>query len=247
MKAEDNIDFSNAVFNGIVNLEHSRFRILKLCSVELTNHGSTKPLQLDGMTYQSIEASVQPKICSKNTNDLPGLLNMTSYSKSTYANVESFYRGQGGLEEADNIFIAQKKREREEMWKEFKWSKISDWSKLPALLWNYFLDFFVGYGRRPERVLLLCIGIVILGWFVFRREDDMMLQKGDQPADEHLHRYSPIYYSLDLFLPFIDLYAAEIWIPRKDRKWHLRYMRIHAMLGWILVPVGLAALTGFIK
>ena len=239
VKVEDNTTFEETVFNGKVWLINSKFGTIKLCSIVLQDNGTEKPLKLDGMTYQSIEALVQgdgqDKKCSKNSHDISRLLEMAEYSKSAYANLENFYRAQGDLEESETVFWAQKRRERKEMLKECSLSKIIAW------LWDSFLALSVGYGHNPERVLLPCIAIISIGCFVFRRKD-MVLRDGKQLTEE----FSPLFYSLDLFLPFIDLYAAEIWIPRKELKGRLWYMRFHAMAGWILVPVGLAALTGFI-
>jgi hypothetical protein len=59
--------------------------------------------------------------------------------------------------------------------------------------------------------------------------------------------YSPFWFSLGLFLPFVNLYAAEIWRPKNEYWWGRNYMRIHILFGWILVPLGLAALTGLIR
>jgi hypothetical protein len=59
--------------------------------------------------------------------------------------------------------------------------------------------------------------------------------------------YNPIWYSLDLFISIVDLRMAEDWEPRPERMWARAYMRIHIILGWILIPIGLLALTGVIR
>ena len=107
-------------------------------------------------------------------------------------------------------------------------------------------------------------------------------------------KYSRFWYSLDLYLPVVDIHASEMWVPVwpndsrrvrfrdypkfaglivwsivkrglkfvpilnnlrptsreveqvKDKvRWH--YMHVHALLGWILIPIGLAAVTGIVK
>ena len=67
------------------------------------------------------------------------------------------------------------------------------------------------------------------------------------PTKDTSYRYSAFWYSLDLFLPFIDLQAESMWIPKKDYRLVLYYMRAHTLLGWILLPIGLAAFAGIIK
>jgi hypothetical protein len=59
--------------------------------------------------------------------------------------------------------------------------------------------------------------------------------------------YNRIWYSLDLFLPFVDLQADDVWKPKTNERFLRHYVRLHVMLGWILVPLVLAALTGLIK
>ncbi len=67
-----------------------------------------------------------------------------------------------------------------------------------------------------------------------------------QPEDAS-RSYNALWYSLDLFLPLIDLQAASAWQPKQDRRFARNYMRVHRIFGWILIPVGLAAFTGIIK
>jgi len=59
--------------------------------------------------------------------------------------------------------------------------------------------------------------------------------------------YSRFWYSLGLFLPFVDLQADKVWKPKADQTFLRSHMRLHIMLGWILIPIVLAALTGLIK
>jgi len=59
--------------------------------------------------------------------------------------------------------------------------------------------------------------------------------------------YSRFWYSLNLFLPVVDLQAGKVWKPKADQTFLRNYMRVHILLGWILVPLVLAAVTGLIK
>jgi hypothetical protein len=55
------------------------------------------------------------------------------------------------------------------------------------------------------------------------------------------------WYSLDLFLPIIELGEREKWEPNDNRRWAISYKRVHAIIGHLFVPIGLAAWTGIIK
>ena len=59
--------------------------------------------------------------------------------------------------------------------------------------------------------------------------------------------YGGFWYSLDLFLPIIELGEREKWNPKDDRPLAIFYKRVHAMIGHLFVPIGLAAWTGIIK
>ena len=58
--------------------------------------------------------------------------------------------------------------------------------------------------------------------------------------------FSPFWYSLDLFLPLIDLHAARYWIPKPGAAITRFYSRVHILLGWIFVPLFLASWFGWI-
>jgi hypothetical protein len=99
------------------------------------------------------------------------------------------------------------------------------------------------YGRQPWRGLAWAAGVVLVGAIVFWKKEDMEVR---DPEFEG-RKYNPIWYSFDLFAPIIDLEAASVWAPRPDkhRKW--LYLRIHRLLGWILVPIGIVAITGLLQ
>ena len=88
---------------------------------------------------------------------------------------------------------------------------------------------------------------VLFGWMVVFRDGKDEKKMVVQEEGYEGRAYYPFWYSLDLFLPFIDLQSAKVWIPRSDCWFRLWYMRIHTLAGWMLVPIGLAALTGLIK
>jgi hypothetical protein len=53
-------------------------------------------------------------------------------------------------------------------------------------------------------------------------------------------------YSLDLFVPVLDLRYGRMWMVNPPL-WREVYAAIHAVAGWVLVAVVLAWLTGIIK
>ena len=87
------------------------------------------------------------------------------------------------------------------------------------------------------------LGIILFGSLVFRHRY-MEAQDPSKPV----RLYNPFWYSLDLFAPVIDLQTASAWKPTRHGPAFLHHdSRLHRILGWILVPIGAAAVTGLTK
>jgi hypothetical protein len=183
------------------------------------------PYSLRDMRYEYIEAN------PNSWKSLMALVNNSTYSVDVYRRLETFVENQGYPDRAKETYIAQKRRERRERLTGFAW------------LASVFLDVSVGFGKRPELALIYSLIIVLLGYFVFHNRRGMEPQKSEYAS----RSYNPVWYSLDLFVPFLSLQVENIWMPRSDRRFARNYVYLHTLLGWILIPVGLAALTGIIK
>jgi hypothetical protein len=130
-------------------------------------------------------------------------------------------------------------------------------------LWNWLLQITVGHGHYPIGALAWSLGIILLGCRIFRL-DNM------QPVPEKSRAYLPetkakglrrltaclgskdatyhaFWYSLDMFIPIIDLKANDDWMPKPTHRLAWHYLILHRTLGVILVPIGLAAFSGIIK
>ena len=68
-------------------------------------------------------------------------------------------------------------------------------------------------------------------------------------ASDYPH-FNAIIYSLDAFLPLIDLNQQTYWMPNMNKEWGpaLRvYLVIHILMGWFLTSLLLVSFTGLIK
>ncbi|HUI25185.1 MAG TPA: hypothetical protein VL403_03800 [Candidatus Kryptonia bacterium] len=176
-----------------------------------------------GMTCSRIRVGTEPTALS--------LLESADFSADAYAQLEQSLRDQGKSDLANDVFVAKKWRERRETLKVLS----------PAWFGNLFIWALVRYGRSPEWALGWSALFVAIGCWLFRQKHmEPREPGGDQP-------YSAFWYSLDLFLPFVNLYAKDEWRPTKGRRFAAHYMRVHTLAGWILVPLGLAALSGIVK
>jgi len=108
-------------------------------------------------------------------------------------------------------------------------------------LFDVFQEYVLGYGRYPTPPLVWSFIFVAIGFFVFRNPTSMQ-PRVDKPAD-----FSAGWYSLELFLPIVDLGVAKEWRPKSTPRWRVAYAHAHQLARWILIPVALAAITGVIK
>jgi hypothetical protein len=203
-------------------------------------------VSLDGFSFNEINLYD----CHKGKPCEPGkLLELLDspqvvYAPQPYLMLEQYLTTVGNPDDADNAYIHMRRRQRS---RRMHWAtKLSDRT----------LDWVLGYGREPSRALWWALGFVALGMLIFSPrhmvpQDQASPEsggKGDKPdpSGKKNASYSRFWYSLDVLAPAIELGADKAWEP--DPNWWLgrNYSYVHRILGWILVPLILAALTGVI-
>jgi uncharacterized protein YjbI with pentapeptide repeats len=226
MKVQGAAFFVKAVFEGPVDFSYADFTALDLSSPFWPKVAAQFHIQR--MSYKYIRAG--PGNEPESHTALLKLADQSAYTADVYSNLEEFFLRQGYRGDADRAFIAGKRRERKE--------------NLHGLGWfgSCLLDWLVGYGRRPWQAGIPCAALIALGCALFSPKKMEPQKPEDTPRV-----YSRFWYSLGLFLPFVDLQADKVWKPKADQTFLRNYMRVHVLLGWILVPLVLAALTGLIK
>lgn len=221
---------AGADFAGYVSFKDATLNSLDLSDVKWPGHKYEEWLWLNGLSYQRIAAGPQMNSWSNLFWLVDHAAHRSAYSTDVYTSLREFYRREGYPRQANKFFIAQKRREREEVLHGAAWG------------WSLFLDWFVGYGRSPERALFWSAAIVLFGMKVFR-PPFMEPRRQDAKPD----RYSPFWYSMDLFLPLVKLQDADMWKPRDESRFARFWSRIHTMLGWALIPIAVAAWTGMLE
>jgi hypothetical protein len=244
MRVAGSAYFADAQFNGSADLTQADFAALYLSRAVFS--GS---LDLQAMTYKEIHAD--PDNERRSHELLLRLAEKADYSADVYGALEQFFARQGYGADANKAFIADKRRQRAGYLHAPVWSGnllarigslLTCLEGLLAWLGSVLLDGLVGYGRRPWLAMIPCAFFVGFGCVLFS-SDKMELQKPDDAP----RVYSSFWYSLGLFLPFVDLQADRVWKPKQNQTFLRNYMRVHILLGWILIPLVLAALTGLIK
>ena len=209
------------------DLRYGNFATLDLSRSIWPKDTNREAFHMQGMSYKYVRAAPNEP---ESHEALLKLASEASYTADVYRNLEEFFSRQGYREDADRAFIAGKCRERKEYLHGRNW------------LGSWLLDKLVGYGRHPSQAGYLCVFFVGLGCFLFSSQKMELQEPANAPRI-----YNSFWYSLGLFLPFVDLQVAKVWKPKRDQTFLRNYMGVHILLGWILIPIVLAALTGFIK
>ena len=144
--------------------------------------------------------------------------------------------------------------------------------------WNLMLEATIGYGYKPLRALWWIAGFVVLGTLLFRWGYYLRLitpteeaayrefvASGEAPP--HYPLFNPFVYSLENFLPVVELHQDKYWrpnprhgvrgrvtlagtpldsssIPSRFLRW---YLWIHILAGWTITPLLFAGLSGLVR
>ncbi len=194
---------------------------------------------LDGLVYESIttrRSADQPE-------DWPGLLAWLGLSRFNTRNYQQLdaYLQRGGLRKwGDKVHSAGRRRALRQQ----KWWHPARW------LTRVFWDWLAGYGRRPGRVIWAGLFLLILGALV--------LNPAEVLAPEFLGSLAGyqdnIFHRAALRL-IVSLYSLVAAIPGWSSHLSLSspgfhtfvYLWFQRICGWILIPIGLAALYARLK
>ncbi len=226
--------FKNVNLTGRADLRDSSFAGLKFIGVNWPPPRDA--VWIEGMTFQSISAGEGPNDWRK----LLTWLNHSRFDSRSYNQLEEFFKRGGYGDRADEIFIQANRRETMEKW----WRP----TNLATLI---FWDFLTGYGRKPSRTFWISLTIVFIGCFVFdpRMFDSSFLENWQWLSQGTRFREITVrfFLSLDEFLPGVDLGLAKLWQLSRVSFPTLLYYHFHKLSGWILIPIGLAAIFSKFK
>jgi hypothetical protein len=134
--------------------------------------------------------------------------------------------------------------------------------------WGEFLKWTIGYGHRPMLTIMWSALVVLLGWSLVWIGNRAGVMRRTYPentpgsAADHYEELYPLLYSLDVFLPFVNLHQERYWWPDGRtagefavlggrvpiRGSILRcYLWLQIIAGWILSAIFVAGVTGLIR
>jgi len=191
---------------------------------------------LEGLIYQGLSAGEGPGDWAK----LLAWINHARLDTRNYSPLETFFRQGGYQDRADTVYIQGRRRVALEQW----WRP----DHLATLI---FWDGLAGYGKKPGRTFWLSLLIVLVGTLFFdpKNFDPSFLGGWTWLLNGNIWRTRVVrfFLSLDEFLPGVDLGLARLWQMSKISYPTLLYYHFHKISGWILVPIGLAAVFSQFK
>lgn len=269
-KAEGVVDLIGATIDGYfvwTNVNSPEEVALVLSSVTVAGLWDDKEswpdpnnIFLHGLVYNEIYEKAPRDAESR----IEWLRRQAGYWPQPYEQLAEVFRKGGQDEDARKILIAKNK----------------DKARLTTLMrsekiWYCVLGPMIGYGYRPLNALWGVAAFVVLGWILFglgywggiiTPHSESAYVKGDTgitiPGDERnlsdvYPKFHFLLYSVDTFVPLIDLHQSKYWLPNANRGpelfnikgWHtgglLRfYLWFHIFMGWALTTLLVVGLTG---
>jgi len=196
---------------GKVSLAHAKARFLVDDEDSWPDHGN---LDLRGFVYEGI---VGPTDAERRLRWLarqyPRPRRRGHYHPQPYEQLAAVLRRAGHVAESKKVLMAKEKDLR----------KFGDLGPL-AQAWNWFLGLTLGHGYRVRRALGWAAAIVLLGILFFWLGHRAGLlsptfpapAEAAAPCEKRLDEtFCPWVYSLDTFLPIVDLHQEGRWLPNR--------------------------------
>jgi hypothetical protein len=211
---------------GQLDLEQDNIGILDLTNYTPPYSGHNRS-KIANLTVDRFEAD------DSDNRHLLDLVNSFEFDPQVYLSLEKFYASLGDTELADQTFIKRNDRFEDSRPKDLGW------------LGQTLVGILAGYGRDPKRSLIPCLIVVLVGWVAFADKTKMEATE-EKFKGRRYNVWYAFWYSLDVFAPIIDLEAAKVWAPIPGQTLRWLVFRLERILGWLLVPIAIAAFSGFL-
>ena len=139
-------------------------------------------------------------------------------------------------------------------------------------VWSVILDVMIGHGYKPYKIIPWGAVFVLLGWALFYHGHEagrmVPVDEGAYASAEYRQTGKPpagypafnaFVYSLDTFLPIVDLHQETYWEPSSGSyctgwsqndhydPWLRFYLWFQILAGWFVTTLGVAGFTGLVR
>ena len=214
-------------------------------------------LALDGLTYSGVVfLEPMPSLSAKADAGLRSLaLQPLGYHPQPYRQLARVLRESGDDAGATRVMIASGD------------ARYSQYGILGRSI-GWLLKVTIAYGHRPLLAILWSVMVVAIGWGVTRvaKNAGVMRQTWPEntppPPASPNENLQPFLYSIDVFVPFVNLHQEHYWwpdanaigraeflgIPFECRGWMVRsYLWAQIIAGWLLSAIFIAGITGLLR
>jgi hypothetical protein len=241
-------DFSGAHFEGDVHFEDSvfrgpvSFRSTAFNAVYFSRTASeqtpqfAKDIDLLGCNYDRIQVDWRSLLRYPN-----GHPRVQPFDHQPYIHLSEVLRRSGSEKDADAVY---EERLRVQHAKLTGWKKVSDW----------FYWLFANYGLDLWHESTAALIVLLFGAFVFSRPEAVVSGEGGGKAETKISWRNAFFLAVHQFLP-LSLPVKPDWSPSRCVLWKRRYPLLTAatyanflhIIGWILVPLAVAAFAGVLR
>jgi hypothetical protein len=190
----------------------------------------------------------------------------SNFSRDPYLQLEKYYASIGDEVEAKRVHYRGPRdlraNAKDELRGSTRWTRFTSWG-------DWWLKWLTGYGVRTWLLLVWISAFLIAGTVVFWSDNALestasappsepaetevgegpssfsATNEGQSPTDLKRKLFDRAAYSLDLFLPVVNLHIDEKWEPQGLGR--EVYALVHSMVGWLLVPLLVASLAGIVR
>jgi hypothetical protein len=228
------IEFKSTTFSKSVDLSN----VTCLGTIFLNENSEFRDtIRLDGTTYYNIEPLSHWKYLLKPQR----IISTTSFNLQPFTHLEMVLNRSGEDQLANDVYYEGQRRHSETITLESR--QFGLWLK------DRFLWLVTGYGIKLERLLILSLLILILSAFAFL-SDGAVVTDNTSPETVKLNWLEAFGFSVNQFLP-ISIPFGDNWIPSSKSLdiglSSVFFATIIKIIGWILVPIGVSGLAGWLK
>ena len=248
---EQEAHFAGAKFGDQLRLRDARMTTLSFQEGGLTAYFDEKSkVDLLGCSYDRLEIDGWRKLMDR----------QSEFNPRPWSHLEKVLRAAGQDRDADDVYLERRRVEHKQKWQR---GEFGPWllDSLHAL--------FANYGVRPYQLLYTPILILLLGTALFFHPDATHHESsgqtpsepqkltgnapdGTNPSNQEINEFTALdaaRLSIRYFLP-VEVPLATHWEASDKQYGPLRfsdYATGMKLAGWILVPLGIAALTGLLR
>lgn len=273
------VHFVNAKINDVLELKkicnlsqmslNLRYTSIRTLADQKDGWPRKDKLILEGLVYDKIDND--SPLDSQSRLQWLELQSSDDFSPQPYEQLAKVMKDSGHESAATDVLIRKQDNLRTH-------GKLSwwDWS------WNFLLGHTIAHGYRPHQVLVFGLVVVFVGTIMFSLgspnwgASDIMSPAQVRPFSSSLTpttfqqeeissnypAFNPLIYSLDTFVPIIDLHQQKYWLPNANNEAELPlnsfmirvsgcylrwYLWLHITVGWIVTSLWVAGFTGLVR